>query len=128
MNTPKPFYPAGPGRPRPLKVYVSLPISGRDPKEVEARCLEAAASIRRRGHTPVTPLEASPDRGASYAEHMGRDLHALLLCDAILLLPGWEQSKGCLLESYAACLYGLRPFRRAADLPDPEGGKEACDG
>lgn len=88
-----------------MKIYISLPISGRDIEEVEARCRFATGVIEKKGHTAVSPLEVSPDTDAPYSAHMGNDIAALLECDAVLFLDGWQESKGCQLEHKAAELY-----------------------
>lgn len=88
-----------------MKVYISLPITGHDIEEVEANCIYASGVIQAKGHTPVSPLDVSPDPDATYAEHMGRDISALLECDAVLFLEGYENSKGCRLEHAAAEIY-----------------------
>ena len=67
------------------------------------------------GFEPVSPLDVSPDE-ATYPEHMGKDIAALLNCDAAVFLDGWKNSKGCVLE-HCACkiykkhiFYGLNDF------------------
>ena len=94
-----------------MKVYISLPITGHDIEEVEARCIFAKAVLEKKGHTPVSPLDVSDNPDASYAEHMGRDITALLECDAVMFLDGWEESNGCLLEYFAAIIYGKKVIR-----------------
>ena len=91
-----------------MKIYISLPITGHDIEEVEARCIFAKAVLEKKGHTPVSPLDVSTDPDATYAEHMGRDIAALLECDAVLFLEGYEDSRGCRLEHAAAEIYGKR--------------------
>ena len=93
-------------RKKSMKIYISLPISGRDIEEVEARCVFATGVIEKKGHTAVSPLEVSPDTDAPYSTHMGNDIAALLECNAVLFLDGWQESKGCQLEHRAAELYG----------------------
>lgn len=88
-----------------MKVYISLPITGHDIEEVEARCIFAKSVLKKKGHTPVSPLDVSDNPDASYAEHMGRDISALLDCDAVVFLDGWRKSKGCALEHAAAKIY-----------------------
>lgn len=87
------------------KVYISLPISGHNLDDVRKRIQEASELLRAKGHIPVSPLEVQTDLNAPYSELMGNDIKALLECDAIILLDGWENSKGCRLEKYAASLY-----------------------
>ena len=95
-----------------MKVYISLPITCHDIEEVEARCIFAKAVLKKKGHTPVSPLDVSDNPDASYAEHMGRDISALLECDAVLFLEGYETSKGCMLEHAAAEIYGKMIFHK----------------
>ena len=97
-------------RKKPMKIYISLPISGRDIEEVEASCIFAAGVIEKKGHTPVSPLEVSPDPDATYAEHIGTDITALLVCEAVLFSPGWQTSKACRLEYEAAVIYGKEMY------------------
>lgn len=99
-----------------MKIYISLPISGRDIEEVEAGCIFATGVIEKKGHTAVSPLEVSPNPDASYAEHMGNDIAALLECDAVLFLDGWECSKGCQLEHKAAELYGKTIYYKLEEI------------
>ena len=88
-----------------MKIYISIPITGQDIEQVEARLIFAKAVLERKGHTPVSPLDVSDNPDASYAEHMGRDISALLECDAVVFLEGWQESKGCALEHAAAKIY-----------------------
>lgn len=92
-----------------MKIYISLPIAGHDIEEVEASCIYASGVIQAKGHTPVSPLEVSPDP-ATYAEHIGTDITALLVCEAVLFLPGYQKSKGCRLEYEAAVIYGKEMY------------------
>lgn len=87
------------------KVYISLPISGHSLDDVRSRIEEASELLKAKGYIPVSPLEVQSNLNAPYSELMGNDIKALLECDAIMLLDGWENSKGCQLEKYAAKLY-----------------------
>jgi hypothetical protein len=93
-----------------MEIYISLPITGHDIEEVEASCIFASGVIQSKGHTPVSPLEVSPDPDATYAEHIGTDITALLACDAVVFLDGYEYSKGCRLEYEAAVIYGKEMY------------------
>ena len=87
------------------KVYISLPISGLKIEEVKQNAEKAAEYLRKAGYEPVSPFDVSPNEDVSYAHHMGKDIEALLECDAVLFLRGWKYSKGCQLERYAAMIY-----------------------
>lgn len=104
-----------------MKIYISLPITGRDIEEVEARCIFASGVLEKKGHVPVSPLDVSADRDAPYSEHIGKDIAALLESDAVVFLEGYESSKGCRLEHAAAKLYGKEIYYSLYEIPD--GGK-----
>ena len=91
-----------------MTVYISLPITGHPLEEVHVRADYAKKHLRGHGHEPVSPLDVSPDPDAPYHEHIGRDIAALLTCDAALFLDGWNKSNGCLLEYFAAIIYGKK--------------------
>lgn len=88
-----------------MKVYISLPITGHPIDEVRKKADLAKQQLSDMGHEPVSPLDVSPDPDAPYNEHIGRDISALLQCEAVLFLDGWMTSRGCRLEMEAALIY-----------------------
>lgn len=93
-----------------MRIYISIPITGHDLDQVKSRIALAKASIRSKGHTPVSPIDIQPSLDAPYSELLGRDIAALLECDAVVFPYGIGESKGCKLEEHAACLYGKRCY------------------
>lgn len=89
------------------KIYISLPITGRDFDEVESEILYVSGVLEMKGYRVVTPIDfdVNPDLDKPYHELLGNDIKALMECDAICLFPGWEKSKGCRLEHFAAKLW-----------------------
>lgn len=92
------------------KVYVSIPISGRNIHTVMIESEKVKEYLSRLGHTPVTPFDVCPETNQPYAYYMGRDIEALLECEAIYLCPGWQESKGCRAEAAVAEIYGIPRF------------------
>lgn len=88
-----------------MKIYISLPITGHNIEEVEARCIFAKAVLEKKGHTPVSPLDIDHSDPDFYEAVIGTDITALLCCDAVVFLDGWRESKGCALEHAAAKIY-----------------------
>ena len=80
------------------KVYISIPISGKDITEVKLHLDLVKNGLISNDYEPVTPFDVSPDSNASYAEHMGEDIQALC--------RGWQDSKGCQAEYEVARIYG----------------------
>ena len=93
-----------------MKLYISIPISGRPLHEAkhQAECIKA--KLTEHGHECITPFDVCPEFGKSYAYYMGKDIEALLAddIDAVVFGNGFHNSKGCRLEHAAAEIYGKR--------------------
>ena len=66
-----------------------------------------AAELRAAGFEVENPAEINADPTAGWEACMRQDIARLVLCDAILLLPGWQQSRGARLEHTIAVELGL---------------------
>lgn len=92
------------------KVYISIPISGRDLFAQRRRANDVAERFAHAGYDPITPFDIIPvgdPVAKDYAACMGRDIEELLRCDIIVLVDDWENSKGCRAEKAIADVYGL---------------------
>ncbi|MCM1221898.1 MAG: DUF4406 domain-containing protein [Lachnospiraceae bacterium] len=101
------------------RVYISLPISGRNLDEVIKRANLIKSSLGEE-YEPITPFDICPDSTLPYNELMGRDVAELLKCNTILLDYDWQESKGCRTEYEIARIYGLRIVKIAPDLTTEE--------
>lgn len=100
-----------------MKVYLSGPVSGYDLEERRRTFAWWTAWLERvRGWGVVNPLEVRPECDGCALEEVGGhtwscfmrwDLRAMLTCDRIVLMPGWEASPGARLEHYVAVSCGL---------------------
>jgi len=63
-----------------------------------------AKRLRESGHEVVNPAELDEEekRKKSWVACLRRDIPYLLQCDAVAVLPGWQNSKGANLEIYIA--------------------------
>lgn len=105
-----------------LKVYIAGPIAGK-PDGNRPAFAEAAERVRREGHEPVNPWDIPPDHNEdccpgeppehdpegkhAYGCYLRADIVELMYCQAIMPLPGWEQSKGASTEVHVAMSLGL---------------------
>lgn len=88
------------------RIYLSGPMTGL-PAFNKPAFKAAAEALRDQGHDVVNPADFDLP-GATWAEYMRQDIAALVTCDAIYLLPGWEHSKGARLEQHIADQLGMR--------------------
>lgn len=89
------------------KVYLSGPISGFLLEGRICTFRHVAEMVEKWGHNAVNPFENGLPHDAEYQDHMRADLKMLLECDAILMLPDWQQSAGAQLELRVAISCGL---------------------
>jgi dTDP-4-amino-4,6-dideoxygalactose transaminase len=67
-----------------------------------------ARLLRAAGLEVVSPHELHDgDTSREYAYYLRRDLQALLGCETLALLPGWETSRGAQLERQIAEALGM---------------------
>lgn len=94
---------------KPIRVYVSGGMSGLPDLNFPA-FHRAASSLRASGYEVVNPAEmdAADTAPKEWHEYLRRDIKALMDCDAIAMLPGYEKSKGARLEKHNAEELGMR--------------------
>lgn len=105
-----------------MKIYISIPITGHDLATQRAKAEQVAAQIRALGHEPVNPFDtpaapASLSKREQYAYYMGEDIKRLIMCDAMLTCPGWDESRGCRVEFSVATNYHLHYYAHIGQIP-----------
>jgi nucleoside 2-deoxyribosyltransferase len=107
-------------RRKTLRVYVAGPMAGLPEHNFPAFHAEAAR-LRALGYEVLSPAEKAGEQAAvaasthglafretqTYKDFLRADLRMVLDCDAISLLPGWENSRGASLELTVAEAIGL---------------------
>lgn len=87
---------------RPVRVYIAGPMSDLPDHNFPAFHL-AARQLRAAGFHVISPAELNHIAdGLPRQLIVSRDLQGLLLCDSIVLLPGWEKSEGAKAERHVA--------------------------
>ncbi|WP_418988102.1 DUF4406 domain-containing protein [Bacteroides heparinolyticus] len=92
------------------KVYLSLPITGRQLEEAKEYASKMKERLTFQGYEVITPFEINPNSEEPYSRLMGRCIEALLECDIIYLCKDWQRSKGCMAEFEVARIYGKEIF------------------
>lgn len=88
-----------------MKVYISLPISGFPLPVVKERAEFYKKGLQSSGYDVITPFDVCAEPNKTYAYYMGKDIEALIECDAIFLAPGWHGSRGCTAEYEVAKVF-----------------------
>lgn len=71
---------------------------------------DAAKMLREMGLSVVAPNEDPGVKGGSWSYCMLLGLRSMLGCNAIVLLPGWQTSRGAQLEVEVAYAVGHQVF------------------
>ena len=87
------------------RIYLNGPMTGLPALNFPAFAA-MTANLRADGHTVTNPAELNRD-GGSWNDCMRRDIAALMDCDTVATLPGWEHSKGARLEVLIAERLGM---------------------
>lgn len=83
-------------------IYVSGPMSGY-PEYNYPLFADVAAMLRRHGYQVINPAESDSEaKDKTWASYLRKDIRHLMDCTHVVVLPGWERSKGAGLEVYIA--------------------------
>ena len=106
-------------------VYISGAIAHLDIEERKAAFNAAEQRLKAAGMIPFNPFKNGLSQRARWQDHMRVDIRALLMCDAIYMLRGWEMSKGCKLELDVASSCGIEVRYEAIDMHGGSAFREA---
>lgn len=77
-----------------MKIYIAGPITGME--NYEKVFAEAERHYENDGHAVMNP--AVLNAGFEHGEYMHVCYAMIDVCDSIVFLPGWEKSKGAVME------------------------------
>lgn len=89
-----------------MKVYISGPMTGMFGLN-KAAFRQKERELRAQGHEPINPIWARVTE-VSWHAFMQADLAMLELAEAIVFLPGWENSTGAKIERRFAKRRGIK--------------------
>lgn len=74
-----------------MRVYISGPIT--NDKDYKEKFAKAEAELKAQGYDVINPTVLDPLK-LDYEEFMGIDFQLIDMCDAMVMLDGWQQSRG----------------------------------
>jgi hypothetical protein len=81
-----------------MKVYLSGKITGLPESRARAQFRKAQLKMLQIGFEVVNPLTIEHNHDKTWESYMRTDIAAMMQCDAIYMLPGWDISRGAKLE------------------------------
>jgi Domain of unknown function (DUF4406) len=96
---------------RPKIALLCGPITGREPDEYTTNFALGEEWASNNGYEPLNPVEQWPHQEMPRPVYMRSSMHNLLQVDAIILLPGWQESRGARTEAIVADELGLKIVR-----------------
>lgn len=95
-----------------MRVYISGPVTGL-PKEEYLRAFEEAENnLQAAGHETFNPAKSHSlmPKWFTHDNYMQLCKREMEMCDAMIQLPGWEQSKGCQIEYHYAWSLNMKIY------------------
>ena len=101
-----------PGRAGMKRIYIAGPMTG-IPKHNFPAFYQAERDLLLRGFLPINPARNFDGRtDLPYAQYLRRDIQLLLDCQGVVMLEGWQQSRGAKLEYAIAATLGVKIWER----------------
>ena len=103
-----------------MRIYISVPMSCLDDDNRD-EFSRMASLLQSKGHEPVNPHDIVPTRkikmtagyikepikDPKYLDYLKADIAVLMTCDAYVLLDGWGDSNGSMIEKGLADDLGI---------------------
>ena len=81
-----------------MRCYISGKISGLPEDQVTEKFADMENRVRTWGWKPVNPATVVMHTDCEWVDYMVEDIALLFGCDAIVMLPDWQQSNGARIE------------------------------
>jgi hypothetical protein len=101
-----------------MRIYIAGPMTGLPDLNFPAFNAEAER-LRAAGHEVINPAEINAGRELEgWHACMRRDIAALMTCDVVQLLPGWQNSVGARIECDTATKVAIRVLLPGTLIPE----------
>lgn len=92
------------------RIYIAGKITGRAISEAALEFKRAAEVFKGAGYEVVNPMELPHDHDKSWESYMKECIAALVTCDEIAMIEGFENSRGAQLELTIALALNLEVY------------------
>lgn len=96
-----------------MKIYIAGPMTGLPELNYPA-FVSLAAQLRADGHAVINPAENPVPPCGSWLGYMRMSVAQVATVDCVVMLPGWEASRGATLEHHIATQLKLYVVHHAA--------------
>lgn len=92
-----------------MRVMISQPMRGKTTEQIRAERAELIAKLAAAGHEVVDTIfnDVVPSKARPAVWHLGKALMELSQCDALVMMPGWIDGDGCVVEFTTASRYDI---------------------
>jgi len=99
------------------RIYIAGKVSGEKIHKVTMKFGKAQKELEALGYEAINPLEVVNDWKATWREAMNKCIKALVDCDALLVLPDYQNSKGAMIERMLAELLEMTVYENIKEIP-----------
>lgn len=103
-----------------MKIYIAGKITG--DRNYKAKFARAEKALAKKGHSLMNPAWLVEYPEFQYNEYILISDWMRSVCDAVVLLPDWEESAGARHEKVNAALEGQKIFYGIGEVPSAEEG------
>lgn len=100
-----------------MKVYIAGKISDLPHSQAFNTFIEYERLLTSHGHEVTNPMRLPHAPDSEWEDFMAMDIAHLVRCEAIFLIPGWEDSRGARLEHKLAKHLRLKVIHGPNHLP-----------
>lgn len=88
-----------------MKIMISQPMRGKSNEQIREERAELILKLEAEGHEVIdTVLDISENKSPLF--YLSKSIELLDKADAVVFMPGWQETRGCRIEEMCAKEYG----------------------
>ena len=90
-----------------MKIMISQPMRGKTNEQIKAERAEIVKQLEAEGHEVLDTVFDIAPKGTNEAIYfLSKSIEFLGQADGIVFMPGWNTTRGCIIEHQVATSYG----------------------